>query len=118
MWGKNTAVVFMGLGSPMLCSTMKLTPALWASRMNVVSGGSFAALCIVEAFIRVEKTSCGNINMSTYKKSKANYSSLTVNFVKKNVILKLKNTMTVIFCMAQLGVLGMCNAPIRMSVGT
>lgn len=56
--------------------------------------------------------------MSTYKKSKANYSSLTVNFVKKNVILKLKNTMTMFFCLTQLGALEMCNALMGMSVGT
>lgn len=55
MWGKNIAVVFTGLGSPVLCSTMKLTLALWASRMDVGSSGSLAALCVVEAFIRVKK---------------------------------------------------------------
>lgn len=55
MWGKNIAVVFMGLGSPILWSSMKLTLALWASRTNVDSDRSLAGLCVVEAFIRVEK---------------------------------------------------------------
>lgn len=96
---KKIVILFMGPDNPILCSSMKL--ALWASRKVTDFDRYFAGLCIVKGFIRVQVL-VTVIQTSTYKKSKTNYSSLTVNFVKKNVILKLENTMTMYSCTTRL----------------
>lgn len=53
--GEKIAIVFTGLSSPVLCSSMKLILAFWASGTDVDSDRAFAGLRIVEDFIRVEK---------------------------------------------------------------